>query len=67
MATKTSSATAAKAFSPTRLPFMVAECSSMADAGLLTHNDRVELLDGHFILMPQMGNWHAARVDFFTN
>lgn len=39
----------------------------MADAGLLTHNDRVELLDGDLILMPPMGNWHAARVDFFAN
>ena len=56
MTTETSYATAAKVFSPTRRSFTVAEYYAVADAGILTHNDRVELLDGDVILMPPIGN-----------
>ena len=52
---------------PTRRRFTVAEYYAMADAGILTRDDRVELLDGDIILMPPIGNWHAASVDFYTN
>ena len=52
---------------PIRRRFTVAEYYAMADAGILTQDDRVELLDGDIILMPPIGDWHAANVDLFTN
>ncbi len=48
---------------PTRRRFTVAEYYAMADAGILSENDRVELLDGDFIVMPPVGNWHAFSVN----
>ena len=55
------------ALAPTRRRFTVAEYYAMADAGILSENDRVELLDGDLIVMPPIGDWHAAKVDLFTN
>ena len=55
------------ALAPTRRRFTVAEYYAMADAGILSENDRVELLDGAVIVMPPIGDWHAASVKFFTN
>ena len=55
------------ALAPTRRRFTVAEYYAMADAGILSENDRVELLDGAIIVMPPIGDWHAARVNLFTN
>ncbi len=52
---------------PARRRFTVAEYYAMADAGILSENDRVELLDGDIIVMPPIGDWHAARVNLFTN
>ena len=52
---------------PTRRRFTVAEYYAMADAGILSENDRVELLDGDLIVMPPIGNWHGAGVKFFNN
>ena len=52
---------------PSRRRFTVAEYYAMADAGVLSENDRVELLDGDIIVMPPIGDWHAASVDLFTN
>ena len=52
---------------PARRRFTVAEYYAMADAGILSENDRVELLDGDLIVMPPIGDWHAASVDLFTN
>ena len=34
----------------------------MADAGILTESDRVELLDGDIIVMPPIQPWHSASV-----
>ena len=48
---------------PARRRFTVAEYYAMADAGILSENDRVELLDGDFIVMPPVGNWHAFSVN----
>lgn len=48
---------------PTRRRFTVDEYYAMAKAGVLTRNDRVELLDGDIILMTPIGDWHAANVD----
>ena len=52
---------------PSRHPFTVAEYHAMADAGILTENDRVELLDDDIIVMPPIQPWHAASVNRFTN
>ena len=52
---------------PARRRFTVAEYYAMSDAGILSENDRVELLDGDLIVMPPIGDWHAASVDLFTN
>ena len=61
MTTQVASPPAAAA--PTRRRFTVAEYYAMADAGILSENDRVELLDGDFIVMPPVGNWHAFSVN----
>ena len=50
------------ALAPTRRRFTVAEYYAMADAGILSENDRVELLNGDIIVMPPIGNWHASGV-----
>jgi Uma2 family endonuclease len=42
--------------------FTVADYYAMADAGILSENDRVELLDGDVIVMPPIGDWHASGV-----
>ena len=52
---------------PTRRRFTVAEYYAMADAGILTRDERVELLDGYVITMPPINEWHASNVDLFTN
>ena len=52
---------------PTRRRFTVAEYYAMADAGILSENDRVELLDGDIIVMPPIGDWHAGGVKLFAN
>ena len=60
-------ATATQTQTPTRRRFTVAEYYAMGDAGILTRDDRVELLDGDIINMPPIGDWHQASVDFYTN
>ena len=52
---------------PARRRFTVAEYYAMADAGILSENDRVELLDGDLIIMPPIGNWHGGSVKLFAN
>ena len=52
---------------PLRYSFTVAEYYAMADVGILSENDRVELLDGDIITMPPIGDWHAASVDRLNN
>ena len=48
---------------PTRRRFTVAEYYAMAEAGILAHDERVELLDGDVIVMPPIGDPHAYSVD----
>ena len=55
------------AAAPTRRRFTVAEYYTMADVGILEENDRIELLDGDLIVMPPIGDWHAASVNRLTN
>ena len=52
-----------------RLPlrrFTVDEYYAMAEAGMLTEDDRVELIDGVIIEMPPLGSRHIGGVNGFT-
>ncbi len=61
------SATQSRPAAPTRRRFTVAEYYAMAEAGIFSPEERVELLDGDVIAMPPIGDWHASRVGQFTN
>ena len=52
----------AGAFAPPRL-FTVAEYHLMAKAGILTEDDRVELIEGALVVTSPIGSRHAACVD----
>ena len=52
----------AGAFAPPRL-FTVAEYHLMAEAGILTEDDRVELIEGALVVTSPIGSRHAACVD----
>ena len=49
-----------------RRRFTVAEYYAMAEAGILTKRDRVELLDGEIVVMAPIGNRHAFCVDWLN-
>lgn len=51
----------AGAFTPLRL-FTVAEYHRMAEAGIFTEDDRVELIEGEVVAMSPIGSRHAACV-----
>lgn len=53
----------APALAPTRRRFTVAEYYALAGVGILSVNERVELLEGDIIVMPPIGDWHASCVD----
>jgi len=42
--------------------FSVAEYHQMVDAGILTENDKIELINGEFITMSPIGSKHASCV-----
>lgn len=46
--------------------FTVEEYYKMAEAGILSEDDRVELLDGEIVEMTPIGSSHAATVDRLT-
>ncbi len=48
---------------PARRAFTRDEYYRMADAGILSENDRVELLEGEIVRMTPIGSPHAASVD----
>ncbi|MBI4498167.1 MAG: Uma2 family endonuclease [Chloroflexi bacterium] len=54
------------ALQPTRRRFTVDEYYRMAKAGILSEDDRVELIDGEIIQMPPIGPRHAWCVDRLT-
>ena len=62
MTTTTAASAPSTISAPARRRFTVAEYYAMADAGILSENDRVELLDGDIFVMPPIGDWHAASV-----
>jgi Uma2 family endonuclease len=47
----------------TRHKLTVADYHKMADAGILTEDDRVELIEGEIIQMPPIGSQHAGTVN----
>ena len=51
---------------PRRRRFTVDEYYAMADAGILTEDDRVELIEGEIIQMASIGSRHAACVNRLT-
>ena len=53
----------AAATQPARRLFTVEEYYAMADAGILTEGERVELIEGEIIVMSPISNEHAASVD----
>lgn len=50
-----------------RRPFNVNDYYRMAEAGILTEDDRVELIEGEVIKMTPIGSRHAACVDRLTS
>lgn len=51
---------------PSRRLFTVHEYHKMAEIGLLTEDDRVELIEGEILVMPPIGEGHFGRVNRFT-
>lgn len=47
--------------------FTVNEYSRMSDAGILSQDDRVELIEGEIVRMSPIGSAHAACVDRIVN
>ncbi len=50
----------------TRRRFTVDDYYRMAAAGVLTEDDRVELLDGEIVMMAPLGSWHSATVKWLN-
>jgi Uma2 family endonuclease len=48
---------------PRHWRFTVEKYQRMAEVGILTNEDRVELIDGEIYAMAPIGNWHNAAVD----
>ncbi len=65
-ATTPDSATQSRPAAPTRRRFTVAEYYAMAEAGIFSPEERVELLDGDVIVMAAVLDWHAFVVDWLN-
>lgn len=64
MTTQTASIPVEAALTPQRRRFTVAEYYALAEAGILAHTERVQLLNGEIIVMPPIGNRHASGVNW---
>ena len=51
---------------PSRRLFTVHEYHKMGEAGILTEDDRVELIEGESLVMPPIGEAHFGNVNRFT-
>src|SRR3954453_15522522 len=51
---------------PTKRLFTVHEYHKMGEAGILTEDDRVELIEGEILVMPPIGEGHFGHVNRFT-
>jgi Uma2 family endonuclease len=52
---------------PTKRLFTVHEYHKMGEAGILTEDDRVELIEGEIVVMPPIGEGHFGNVNRFTH
>jgi Uma2 family endonuclease len=52
---------------PTKRLFTVHEYHKMGEAGILTEDDRVELIEGEIVVMPPIGEGHFGNVNRFTS
>jgi Uma2 family endonuclease len=52
---------------PTKRLFTVHEYHKMGEAGILTEDDRVELIEGEIVVMPPIGEGHFGNVNRFTD
>jgi Uma2 family endonuclease len=50
----------------TRRRFTVDDYHRMAEAGVLTEDDRVELIEGEIVMMAPLGSRHAGKVNLLT-
>jgi Uma2 family endonuclease len=57
----------AKDVAPTKRLFTVHEYHKMGEIGLLTEDDRVELIEGEILVMPPIGEGHFGHVNQFTD
>jgi Uma2 family endonuclease len=60
------SAPAAATPQPTRRRWTVAEYHRMGEVGLLSEDERVELIEGDIVEMSPIGSQHAGRVNFLV-
>ena len=51
---------------PTKRLFTVHEYHKMGEAGILTEDDRVELIEGEILVMPPIGEGHFGHVNRFN-
>src|SRR3954452_11821247 len=66
-ARKSPSRSPLKVVAPTKRLFTVHEYHKMGEAGILTADDRVELIDGEIVVMPPIGEGHFGHVNRFTD
>lgn len=52
---------------PLKRLFTVHEYHKMGEAGILTEDDRVELIEGEIVVMPPIGEGHFGKVNRFTD
>lgn len=52
---------------PSPYRFTVQDYVAMGESGIISLEDRVELIDGQVVEMSPIGNWHLASVRLLTN